>query len=150
MKEDVTNSKKNKWVNVSSLTLFFFFSPLSGKNFQDALCYIDKIKLAYLPTKPYVYHSFLEIMLLFRNGWYVRPFSPPLPLAYHYLLRDLTYLINWYNSTTTKDVMEMAVALFGTDGVKGRECLLGLSAFCPQGCEIRQGNGEGEWVLLMP
>lgn len=89
-------------------------------------------------------------MLLFRNGWYVRPFPPPLPLAYHYLLRDLTYLINWYNSTTTKDVMEMAVALFGNDGVKGRECLLGLSAFCPQGCEIRQGNGEGEWVLLMP
>lgn len=44
----------------------------------------------------------------------------------------------------------MVVALFGNDGARGRDCLLGLSAFCLQGCEIRQGDGEGEWVLILP
>lgn len=44
----------------------------------------------------------------------------------------------------------MIIALFGNDGVRGRECVLGFGAFCPKGWLIRQGEVEGEWVLIMP
>lgn len=40
--------------------------------------------------------------------------------------------------------MEMIIALFGNDGTRERECVLGFSAFCPPGWGIKQGDGDGD------
>lgn len=107
MKDNVSNSKIQKAPKVQEVNrllcvitnqLFFppLFSPLWEMNFQCAMCYIDRVKLAYLPTKPYVFPLFLYIMLLFGNGSYVILAPPPSGLSFSSLQTSFS-LINWSN-----------------------------------------------------
>lgn len=71
------------------ITNFFIFALSKIQALQDALVYIDSVKLAYLPTKPYVYGSFLAAMKVFNDGGYVYiSISPFFPWT-------LINLINW-------------------------------------------------------
>lgn len=75
--------KRYKTINIF-ITNSFCFSPLSKKKkaLQDALAFIDSVKLAYLPTKPYVYNLFLATMREFRTGGYVYISLPSLPTPF--------------------------------------------------------------------
>lgn len=70
--------KNHRLISISSLTHVFFTFLKKKKDLQDALGYIDSVKLAYLPTKPYVYYSFLSTIKLFHEGYALYPL-PSIP-----------------------------------------------------------------------